>query len=71
MVRIAGELSSEGLIQAGVPQGSVLGPKLFNFFFIDIGRASTKDNNVSIAMFADDFAAWKVSRSKIIIEKEL
>ena len=71
VVRISGELSSEGFIEAGVPQGSVLGPKLFNFFFNDIGRASTKNNNVSIAMFADDFAAWKASRSKFIIEKEL
>ena len=71
VVRIKGELSSDGVIQAGVPQVSVLGPKLFNIFFNDIGRASTKNNTVSIAMFADELAAWKACHSKLIIEKEL
>ena len=71
LVKIEGELSSIGKIQAGVPQGSVLGPKLFNFFFNDIAKASTKNNGIKIAMFADDLMGWKSSLSPKIIEKEL
>ena len=70
-VKIAGETSSMGKITAGVPQGSVLGPKLFNFYFNDIGTAVTKNNEIKIAMFADDFTGWKISRSPKIIQKHL
>ena len=71
VVKLAGESSSTGNITAGVPQGSVLGPKLFNFYFNDIGSAVTKNNNIKIAMFADDFTGWKSSRSPNIIQKQL
>ena len=71
LVKIEGDLFSIGKIQAGVPQGSVLGPKIFNFFFNDIAKGSTKNNGIKMAMFADDLMGWKSSLNPKIIEKEL
>lgn len=45
-------------IKAGVPQGSVLGPTLYNIFISDI----PKNNNTMIAMYADDTALLTSSR---------
>ena len=41
------------IIQAGVPQGSVLGPELYLLYTCDL----TQTVNVTNAMFADDTAS--------------
>lgn len=50
-VKINNELSSLKQIKAGVPQGSILGPMLFNIYVRDIPTATA-----ALAMFADDTA---------------
>ncbi|KAL4098842.1 hypothetical protein QTP88_023362 [Uroleucon formosanum] len=49
-IRIGTQLSQPQKIQAGVPQGSVLGPTLFNIYCHDIPTPP----NSQLAMFADD-----------------
>lgn len=51
-VRINATLSSIKTTKAGVPQGSLLGPTLFNLYVHDLPTV----NNSTLAMFADDTA---------------
>ena len=53
-VVIKGQASNGTDVEAGVPQGSVLGPLLFLIFINDI----LKDTNSSIRLFADDTSLY-------------
>lgn len=60
-VKLDNSFSKEKSIKAGVPQGSVLGPKLFNIFIHDLPDFP----NTKKALFADDTAIYAHSFSAI------
>ncbi|CAM4664161.1 unnamed protein product [Lepidochelys kempii] len=69
-VLLKGELSGWREVTSGVPQGSVLGPILFNLFITDLG---TKSGSVLIK-FADDTKLGGIAnleRDWEIIQKDL
>jgi hypothetical protein len=68
-VKVGYILSDPCKIEAGVPQGSVLGPTLFNIFFNDISE--TNEFITEQGLFADDLSSWVKSKSLNIIEKKL
>ena len=52
-VFLSGQYSTEGIVECGIPQGSVLGPLLFCIFINDLPLNITNDN-VVCDLFADD-----------------
>ena len=58
-VSYRGATSGSFRIRRGVPQGSVLGPVLFNLFINDL--SSIFPSNVRFSLYADDLAIWASS----------
>ena len=68
-VRVNESLSDFRQIYTEVPQGSVLGPTLFNIFFNDVACAAAK--STEMALFADDLSAWFTSGNICMIQLKL
>ena len=65
--KINSEYSSWGKIMFGVPQGSILGPLLFNIFLCDLFLIM---ENIDIASYADDNTPYTTGNSiEEIIQK--
>jgi len=67
IVNFCGQRSSAYDVGAGVPQGSVLGPVLFNIFINDI----PKSRNSGLAVYADDTAVFASSWSTTLLTRGL
>ena len=53
---IGGATSELQSVISGVPQGSVLGPLLFNFYINDISQVPLTAGTMSL--YADDMISW-------------
>lgn len=62
-VRIQNTTSTWKPISSGVPQGSVLGPILFNIFMADLPNALRLPSTISLLQFADDLKLYGNSHS--------
>lgn len=60
MVRVNGVLSPKFSVKSGVPQGSVLGPILFNLYVNKLPSLITSH----CIMFADDTKSWRVIKTE-------
>ena len=67
IVSVDGFSSTKRKVRAGVTQGSVLGPKLFNIYLNDI----PKFEKTKISLFADDTAVYCHSFYTIIAAKQI
>jgi hypothetical protein len=66
-VKVENAISHVKLIKAGVPQGSVLGPKLFTLYIHDI----PKFEKTNLALYADDTAIYARSYYADVANKQV
>jgi hypothetical protein len=66
-VSVEGEMSTPKEMQAGVPQGSVLSPTLFNLYINDAPQTHV----VHLALFADDTCLHATDRKEEFIVRKL
>lgn len=66
-IKLNGTRSSERILTAGVPQGSLLSPILYSIFVSDIPRTE----GTQLAMYADDVCIYTRSRSSVIAARRL
>jgi hypothetical protein len=66
-VSVEGELSTPRYMEAGVPQGSVLSPILYNLYTNDTPQAT----NLYLALFADDTCLYATDRKEGYIVRKL
>jgi hypothetical protein len=66
-VSVEGELSTPRYMEAGVPQGSVLSPTLYNLYINDTPQAT----NLHLALFADDTCLYATDRKEGYIVRKL
>jgi hypothetical protein len=59
-VSVEGELSTPRYMEAGVPQGPVLSPTLYNLYINDTPQAT----NLHLALFADDTCLYATDRKE-------
>ena len=64
-VRVKGVVSSYSTVKTGVPQGSLLGPLLFNIFINDVNYSVP---NVSLRLYADDTTSYGADVSPTVLE---
>jgi retron-type reverse transcriptase len=65
-VSVEGEMSSPREMQAGLPQGSVLSPTLFNLYI-----NNALQTHVHLALFADDTCLYSTDRKEGFIVRKL
>ena len=67
-VKINLDYSPWGDIKCGVPQGSILGPLLFNVFICDLFMFKPSQN---IANYADDLTLYSAKQNNQLVIKDL
>ena len=70
-VRIGTTLSRVAKITAGVPQGGIISPILFNVFTFDLPDESLTVNKVDSGVFADDGNSWIRAKLNSTLKKGL
>ena len=67
-VKIGNTRSDWQIIKKGVPQGSVVGPTIFNYFLNDLFML---EDDYKIANYADDNSIWASAPSKVLLIDKL